>query len=628
MAPRPRFLDTCRAIFVLSLASASTAYAGMLAGARHLENFDARNASSPGGRSRLLATLAIGAGVGLVASSLYWLWRRDRGALRLVRASRISMPFVLAGLLFPILRSNEAMEALPRTAAMAVFVICLEQALRIAFAEAEGLIWVPLVRVGRVLGRALGWLERKSAYGVGLLVLGYALYMSWFTILNHRHFGTSSFDLGGYDCAFYNTLHGHPFRSPPSIPDAGNGAILRTHAEFALYTLLPLYALYPNAQTLLVLQSWALASGAVPVYRMASRRVSRGAGFVLALAYLLYAPLHGANFYDVHFQTFGAAAALWAIGELDARHTKRFLLFFVLALASREDIPLLFVCVGLYMLATGCRPGAGLAITVVSTLYFLVLKFVVMPAFGTWWFSDMYKDLYPPGDPSYSGVLKTVVLNPVYTWQTLLKPEKVVFALQILTPLAFLPLRKKYLWLCLVPGAFLTVLTTGYPATISIRFQYPCYFIALMFPAAALALEALRDKSPSGERAALLAVLAGTLFTTTAWGAIPPRAGGFQTGYRTADMHPVTEAERTKEADLLALDAMVPRDAWLAVTEQELPHVSARLNCLTLKNGLGQAEYILSADGAFTSETADAAERSGRYAVIARRGVVKLLKRK
>jgi uncharacterized membrane protein len=628
MAPRPRFLDTCRAIAVLCLAGASTAYAALISLARHLDEFDAHNTSSGIGRRRLFAALGIGAGVALLTSAVYWLRRKDRGAERLARASRILSPFVLGAPLFPVLRSDDQMDLLARVAAMAIFVVALEPLLRVSLAELATASGSVVVRFREATRWMLARVERKGAWGVAVLVAGYALYMSYFTILNHRHFTTSAFDLGCYDSAFYNALHGHPFRSPPGIPDGGDWSMLRVHAEFAMYALLPFYAVCPRAETLLVLQSCALASGAVPIYRMAARRISRGAGLVLAAAYLLYAPMHGANFYDVHFQTFAAAAVLWAIDALDARHTKRFVALFVLALSCREDIPLLFLGVAGYLVFARVRPGLGILLGLASLLYFVVVKFVVMTSFGSWWFGDMYKDLYPPGDPTLAGVLRTIVLNPLYTLQTLVKPEKVVYLLQILTPLAFLPLRRKLVWLSLVPAAFLTLLTTGYPATIQIRFQYSCYFIALIFPAAVLALETLRDRAPAARPAALLAVLAGTLLTTAAWGAIPPREQGFPAGYRTVDMHPVKEGEREKERDLAALAAEVPRDARLAVTEQELPHIRDHLNLTTLKWGFEGAEYILAPEGAWTSDQADAALFSGAFVQVDKRGIVKLLKRR
>src|SRR6185436_17113545 len=110
------------------------------------------------------------------------------------------------------------------------------------------------------------------------------VWMSWGTILQHRHFGTSAYDLGNYDTMFFNTLHGHPFRCPAVFPKGENWTMLSTHAELTMFALLPFYAIRPGAETLLIMQAVALALSAIPVYRFAARRLPRPAAAVLALA--------------------------------------------------------------------------------------------------------------------------------------------------------------------------------------------------------------------------------------------------------------------------------------------------------------------------------------------------------
>jgi hypothetical protein len=71
-----------------------------------------------------------------------------------------------------------------------------------------------------------------------------------------------------------------------------------------------------------------------------------------------------------------------------------------------------FISGGLFMLLAGQRPRVGAAILVSATVYFAVIKFAVMPRFGTFWYSDIYRQLCPPGEASYGGVVKTLVTNP------------------------------------------------------------------------------------------------------------------------------------------------------------------------------------------------------------------------
>ncbi len=107
------------------------------------------------------------------------------------------------------------------------------------------------------------------------------------------------------------------------------------------------------------MQAILVASGAIPLHRFAARRLSPALGVMLAYAYILYAPLHGALFFDFHFQPIAAAFILWMIDMFDERRTALFVLFFILAISCREDISVGLACFGLFLMLTGHRTRAG-----------------------------------------------------------------------------------------------------------------------------------------------------------------------------------------------------------------------------------------------------------------------------
>ena len=90
------------------------------------------------------------------------------------------------------------------------------------------------------------------------------------------------------------------------------------------------------------------------------------------------------------------------------------------------------MAVGAYLVLATKRPRVGIAIFAAAAAYFAVVKFVVMPTFGKFWYAEIYKNLFPKGDETFGGVIKTLVSNPLFTWQSLMVPEKIVFFLQIL----------------------------------------------------------------------------------------------------------------------------------------------------------------------------------------------------
>jgi uncharacterized membrane protein len=615
------------------LLGASVAYAVALLGVGKLEAFVGDNVIGPNGRVRLMRALLVGALTGALIA-----WQLERRAKEsgtdALAGGRLLLPLALAGPGVALLASS-TLGLFGRIVLMAAFVLTLESALRAALrelAQGKSRLFIAIrarlhafrERVAHAKLVRLPALD-AAAYAA---VLGYAVYTAYFTVLRHHHFQTMSNDLGQYDNFFFNALHGRPFQSNPLFV-GGPWSALRSHAEFSMYVLLPFYALHPHAETLLVLQSLLVGSAGIPIYLFARRRISRGVALVLCLAYLAYAPLHGASFYDVHFQPIGAAFALWALALFDARRLAPGVIAFGLALASREDVPLVFVTVGAFLVLRGHAPRVGFALAAVSAAYFVLMKFVVMPSVGSWRYEHIYKELFPQGQESYGGVVKTLLSNPVFVLDTLVTEKKVVYALQILTPLAFLPLRGRWLWLSVVPGSVITLLTTAYAPTVEIAFQYSAYLVALIFPAAVLALEELGKRGPSERYAAVGALIAGTVLTTSAWGAFPPRSE-FTAGFSKVDFGPLSAAERRKRSDLRLLASRVPLEASLAVSEHELPHVSGREKCFDLKDATFDADYLLydKSSGVNGADQATPALKRGEYEPHEERGALRLLKRK
>ena len=69
---------------------------------------------------------------------------------------------------------------------------------------------------------------------------------------------------------------------------------LAAHVDPILVAFAPLWRLWPSPDLLLIVQAVAVALGALPVFRLARRRLGRDdAALGFALAYLLYPPCSG-----------------------------------------------------------------------------------------------------------------------------------------------------------------------------------------------------------------------------------------------------------------------------------------------------------------------------------------------
>jgi uncharacterized membrane protein len=614
-----------RALALLAASGASVALFIQELRGTWLPDFVKKNALSLSNRNRLAVALAAGA-LGAVTIGLLVAWRRGAPALR--RFAQLTSPAIGLGIL-PLLMVRDSWEALPAALAIGCFLLLWERLARIslrAMADTPALPW-PKVGAGRLPSLSptvLRWLPLAI---VVLAALGYGLYMSRFTLFMHQRFQTYGYDLGQYDNIFWSTLHGHPLRCAP-LNLTANWTELRNHAELSVFVLLPFYALRPRADTLLVLQSVILGLGAIPVFRIASRRLPSGAAVTLALAYLLYPPMHGLQFYDFHFQPIAAFFVLLVIDFVDDRRYIPCALALAVALGCREDISVGLAIFGAFLVLSGHRVRPGLAIAAVSSVYFVLIRFVIMPHFGSWFFQDIYKGLFPEGAPNFTGVIGTLITNPTFVFVSLLTADKLRYALQVLVPLAFLPVRRSYLVVSVIPGSIFTLMTTAYAPTIDIGFQYSGHFIPYVFAAASVALAAYGREQEGNvrRRAALVALVTGTVLCGVFWGAIPPR-DHIKGGFHYLPMTRPTESERQKDRDLVELFKMVPAGKSVAISEAEMPHVSG-MDIFSLRD-TSDAEYLLygTTSGFGGSDRANKVIEAKKFEIIAQRPGLALARR-
>jgi len=478
--------------------------------------------------------------------------------------------------------------------------------------------------------------EKARRHGPLVIVLlagaFYAAFFIFYTLRWHYKLRTGNYDLSINNNLMFGGLHGKFLESPLVFPKEP-AKYLANHVKLGAYLFLPIYALFPRAETLFVIQSVFIGFGAVPLFLFARRHLSPAISMLVALAYLAYYPLHGASFSEFQAVPVAAALIFTVIWAVDARRHKILAVAFVAALLMREDVSVGLAVAGGFLVLTGYRPGPGLAIMTASTAYFLLLRFYVMDAAGSWWFPNMYKDLWADGEKGFRSVIKTVLSNPTFTLSKIIVEKKLVYMMHLLVPLAFLPVRRWYLWAALLPGAFLTLLVTNYDPPVTFSFHYVMHWAPYLFVAAVLALAALRDGplfGPERQRAAVATMVAGSLVLSYHYGAFARREGSFKAGFSKIEFT-YTQAEYERYQQLLELTSVIPKDASVAATEKCGPHLSSRLDMFTMRNGPQTAEWIVGSSRELklskTRPMLKEALESGRYGVLKRIGDFALMKR-
>ena len=179
--------------------------------------------------------------------------------------------------------------------------------------------------------------------------------LSW---LRAIEFQTSTWDQGLYQQALWSTAHGRPFYEAADLETGGYRSLLQVHTVFLFYLLAPLYALFPYETTLFAVQSFAVATAAIPLYFL-SRDLTHSSRLALvpAVMYLAWTPTLSSNLYDFHPEAFLPLE-----------------LFLVILLWERER----------YLLGAAVATVAAATIELAPVLLFFVGVFFLLPSQQTW----------------------------------------------------------------------------------------------------------------------------------------------------------------------------------------------------------------------------------------------------
>lgn len=218
---------------------------------------------------------------------------------------------------------------------------------------------------------------RRFWLAMGLVALLAVVYSAYFIIyLTSRHlaFMTNAEDLGIMDQAVWNTVHGQMLHQTicNSLHDTNcysyNGiSRFAIHFEPILFPVSLLYLIWPDPRTLLVVQTLVVASGAFPAFWLARLRLrNEFAGVAIAALYLLYPAQQEAVIFDFHAVTFTAALLLFMLYFMYTRRTLWLFVFAVLAMACKEEIPIVVALYGLWSIVFQRRWRSGLGLIVLA----------------------------------------------------------------------------------------------------------------------------------------------------------------------------------------------------------------------------------------------------------------------
>jgi uncharacterized membrane protein len=359
--------------------------------------------------------------------------------------------------------------------------------------------------------------RNEERIAIALVVL-YALVFGALSLIRHWSFHSTGLDLGVFDQVIWNTSQGRFMESTLSLDRCTPHSFLGDHFSPILIALVPLYWIAPHPETLLVVQTVALALGAWPVYLLAKRLLPRGIErLIWIVAYILGAPLAFITLYDFHEVALAVLPLGFAMYFLVTRRTLPLILALLVAFTVKEEIPLIGVGFGL-ALAFQRRWTSALVVGLGSAALFVVTLTLIIPAFAG--APYQYIGRYASLGGSEIEILRTLLLDPLRVLSVLFDGEiasKAVFVLSLFAPGLFLAVRSRWAIVpAIVPLGYL--LLSSYAGEHTLHNQYGAPLIPLALGASIVGFARTR---PASRIRLTEAVLAVTLFFGIGFGGWP-----------------------------------------------------------------------------------------------------------
>jgi uncharacterized membrane protein len=432
---------------------------------------------------------------------------------------------------------------------------------------------------------------------LGAIVV-YGLVFSFFTLLKHDVFQSYAWDLGIFDQSLFSTLHGHFLYYTAELFLNPTGCLFAEHISPILLLILPFYAIQPSATTLLVLKSFVLALGALPLYLVACKVLhNKKTGLLLALIYLLYPPLQGANWFDFQPQVFLPLFIFSAYYFITVKRWKPYFLAVLLALMIEEHISIVVFVLSAYVLLSHRKilvtalknfqmneAVASMVTMVLCVIWFFSALYVkgtfpINPQFAVrYQASDTFSVLGLKGNPLSLPVY--VLSNPQNIWNALMfdYPIKFLYIILLFGPLIFLPFKSK---LCI--GVLLLLapfLLSNYWPYYTIGAHYPLYVLPLIFLSA---VEALKQFHPSIHLPILKIALMVTIVFIASTSPISPISSPFGVQGLHILWYPNVNLSPTQDTESLNTQLqLIPSSASILTQNHIFPHVSNRLDAYVI----------------------------------------------
>ncbi len=414
--------------------------------------------------------------------------------------------------------------------------------------------------------------HKKIKIAVLASVIIYFLFFSIITVMRHSSFNSTAYDLAIFDQTTWGYSNGEIL-----LNTVRGINLLGDHMHPILFLIAPLYKVFPMPETLLVLQSLALALGALPIFWIARKRINTTGAAMIAVSYLLYPSLQYINMFDFHPEAFAIPLLLFAIYFIEERKYAAAAAMLILTGLSKEHFPLAMASLGAYIFLAHKKRKLGAAMAIIGLVWFIAnFKFLLPYFYGEAAYAHLRGYEYLGN--TLTEAVKNAILHPQLVVGQIIAPDKLIYLALLLIPLAATLAVLMGAHYMLLAAPFLAInLLRGQDLTTAALYQHNAELIPFIYFAAIIGAKRMAKllsplKLNSKKTAVGVFIILTTITAAAAY-------GPFATIYDVKQFFP---KEHAKLGKLLLKE--IPIGASVSADPLLLPHLAHRKEAYMFPN--------------------------------------------
>jgi uncharacterized membrane protein len=333
----------------------------------------------------------------------------------------------------------------------------------------------------------------QNNQGLRLACCGGLIFFIICSILNlHRYWSFyASFDQGLFNQLFWNSVQGHLFES--SLSSSLSTNVVHTqqapevfyrhlgqHFNPIFFLWMPIYAVFPCNETLIILQIIFVTCAGLVLYALARHYLQPMLAAMITISFYCTTTVNAptlANFHDISVAPLLLFAVLLA---MEKHKWWLFSLFAILLLAVRQDVGISLSSIGFYMIFSKRFPRIGLLVCCLSFGYILFITQFIMPQFSDdvarRMIMERFGQFATSGEASTLDIIWSILTNPIQLLEELFRsfPSKLGYIVVHSLALGLVPVLSSATWTSAgFPLLYLFLQRAPNALTISIRYAMP-----------------------------------------------------------------------------------------------------------------------------------------------------------